>query len=209
MNPRIMRLLTVTGATAMGSIAVASTDGFDGQLPGTPPSGWTCDVTGSGQPKWTIEADADAPSPPNVLKQSGQGTFPWCVKDGTAITDGTVEVKFKPVAGREDRAGGLVWRWKDGNNYYIARANALEGNVSLYHTKDGRRITIKYVNAPVASNVWHTLRVQFLGTHIRVSLDGKPRIELDDAHISGAGAVGVWTKADSVTVFYDFSFEGK
>jgi len=204
-----MRLLAVTGATAMASIAFAGTDGFDGQLPGTPPSGWTCGVTGSGQPKWTIEADADAPSPPNVLKQSGQGTFPWCVKDGTAITDGTVEVKFKPVAGREDRAGGLVWRWKDGNNYYIARANALEGNVSLYHTEGGRRITIKYVNAPVASSVWHTLRVEFSGTHIRVSLDGNPRIELDDAHISGAGAVGVWTKADSVTVFDDFSFEGK
>ena len=204
-----MRLLAVTGATAMASIAFAGTDGFDGQLPGTPPSGWTCGVTGSGQPKWTIEADADAPSPPNVLKQSGQGTFPWCVKDGTAITDGTVEVKFKPVAGREDRAGGLVWRWKDGNNYYIARANALEGNVSLYHTEGGRRITIKYVNAPVASSVWHTLRVEFSGTHIRVILDGKPRIELDDAYISGAGAVGVWTKADSVTVFDDFSFEGK
>ena len=204
-----MRLLAVTSATAMASIAFAGTDGFDGQLPGTPPRGWTCGVTGSGQPKWTIEADADAPSPPNVLKQSGQGTFPWCVKDGTAITDGTVEVKFKPVAGREDRAGGLVWRWKDGNNYYIARANALEDNVSLYHTEGGRRITIKYVNAPVASSVWHTLRVEFSGTHIRVILDGKPRIELDDAYISGAGAVGVWTKADSVTVFDDFSFEGK
>ena len=204
-----MRLLAVTGATPMASIALAGTDGFDGQLPGTPPRGWTCGVTSGGQPKWTIEADATAPSPPNVLKQSGQGTFPWCVKDGTAITDGTVEVKFKPVAGREDRAGGLVWRWKDGNNYYIARANALEDNVSLYHTEGGRRITIKYMNAPVASSVWHTLRVEFSGTHIRVSLDGKPRIELDDAHISGAGALGVWTKADSVTVFDDFSFEGK
>jgi len=102
-----------------------------------------------------------------------------------------------------------VWRWKDGNNYYIARANALEDNVSLYHTEGGRRITIKYVNAPVASSVWHTLRVEFSGTHIRVSLDGKTRIELDDAHIGAAGAVGVWTKADSVTVFDDFSFEGK
>jgi len=166
-------------------------------------------VTGSGQPKWIIEAQTDAPSRPNVLKQSGQGTFPWCVKDGTAITDGAVEVKFKSIAGREDQAGGLVWRWKDGNNYYIARANALENNVSLYHTEGGRRITIKYVNAPVASAVWHVLRVEFSGTHIKVSFDGTPKIELDDERISGAGAVGVWTKADSVTVFDDFSFDGK
>lgn len=100
-----MRLLVVTGATAMASIAVAGTEGFDRQPPGTPPVGWTCGVTGSGQPKWTIERDADAPSPPNVLKQSGQGRFPWCVKDGTAIADGAVEVKFKPIAGRKDQAG--------------------------------------------------------------------------------------------------------
>jgi len=209
MNVRAKRLLPITGATAIAAIAYASTDGFDEQLPGTPPRGWTCGVTGSGQPKWIIEAQTDAPSRPNVLKQSGQGTFPWCVKDGTAITDGAVEVKFKSIAGREDQAGGLVWRWKDGNNYYIARANALENNVSLYHTEGGRRITIKYVNAPVASAVWHVLRVEFSGTHIKVSFDGTPKIELDDERISGAGAVGVWTKADSVTVFDDFSFDGK
>jgi hypothetical protein len=191
MNLRMMRLLSVTGITAVAAIAFAGTGGFDEHLPGTPLVGWTCGVTGGGQPKWTIERDADAPSPPNVLKQSGQGTFPWCVKDGMAITDGTVEVKFKPVAGSEDQAGGLVWRWKDSNNYYIARANALEGNVSLYHSKGGRRITIKYVNAPVASSVWHTPRVEFSGTYIRVSLDGKPRIALDDARITRAGAVGV------------------
>jgi hypothetical protein len=188
MKLRVMRFLSVTAVTAVSAIAFAGTDGFDEQLPGTPPRGWTCGVTGSGQPKWTIARDGDAPSPPNVLKQSGQGTFPWCVKDGTAITDGAIEVKFKPIAGREDQAGGLVW---------------------LYHTEGGRRITIKYVNAPVASNEWHTLRVDFSGAHIRVSLDGKARIELDDAHIKGAGAVGVWTKADSVTAFDDFSFEGK
>ncbi len=86
------------------------------------------------------------------------------------MEDGFVEVKFKPLSGREDQAGGIVWRWKDGDNYYIARANALENNVSLYHTEDGRRKTIKYVDAPVAGNQWHTLRVEFRGTRIRVLL---------------------------------------
>jgi len=190
------------------TIAAAGTDTFDSAQPGSPPTGWTCGVTGAGTPKWTIEADASAPTSPNVLKQSGSGTFPWCVKNGVAITDGFAEVKFKPVAGREDQAGGIVWRWKDRDNYYIARANALEGNVSLYHTEGGRRMTIKYVDAPVAAQRWHTLRVEFAARHIKVLLDGKSYIEIDDAHISGAGSVGVWTKADSVTVFDDFSYGG-
>ena len=179
---------------------------FDQMKAGAPPEGWTCGVTGKGSPRWTIEADATAPSKPNVLKQSGSGTFPWCVRSGTSIEDGFVEVKFKPLSGKEDQAGGLVWRWKDGNRYYVARANALENNVSLYHTEGGSRKTIKYVDAPVAGGQWHTLRVEFKGKHIKVALDGVVRIELDDAHIDGAGAVGVWTKADSVTAFDDFVF---
>jgi hypothetical protein len=122
------------------------------------------------------------------------------------MENGFVEVRFKPISGNEDQAGGVVWRWKDGNNYYIARANALENNVSLYHTTNGRRNTIKYVDAPVAKNVWHTLRVEFSGRRITVALDGKTYIEQEDDHITGTGAVGLWTKADSVTAFDDFSY---
>lgn len=131
------------------------------------------------------------------------------MKKAASIADGYVEVKFKPLEGQEDQAGGLVWRWKDGDNYYVARANALENNVSLYHTTNGRRVTIKYVDAPVATNQWHVLRVEFAREDIKVLLDGKPYIQLSDNHISGAGAVGVWTKADSVTEFDDFSFEAR
>ena len=141
-----------------------------------------------------------------MLQQTGRGTFPWCVKKNVSLAGGFVEVKFKPLSGKEDQAGGVLWRWKDGNNYYVARANALEDNVSLYYTANGRRITIKYVDAPVRANVWHTLRVEFKDQHISVLLDGKRHIDLDDTHIAGPGAVGVWTKADSVTSFDDFSY---
>jgi len=185
---------------------MAETFNFDSDKPGALPTGWDAGVTGQGKPKWTVEADATAPSPPNVLKQSGSGTFPWCVKRDSSLTDGAVEVRFKPISGREDQAGGVVWRWKDRDNYYVARANALENNVSLYYTEAGRRRTIKYVDAPVANNVWHTLRAEFTGTKIRIVFDGKSYIELDDNHITGPGAVGVWTKADSVTAFDDFVF---
>ncbi len=196
-------------APLIATTALADTIGFDQDPTGTVPTGWVCGVTGRGSPKWAVEADSTAPSKPNVLKQSGQGTFPWCAKSDVAISDGFVEVKFKPMQGREDRAGGLMWRWKDGDNYYIARANALEDNVSLYHTTRGSRHTIKYVDAPVRANEWHTLRVEFAGKRIQVSLDGKQYIDLEDEHISGAGAVGVWTKADSVTAFDDFAWGGK
>jgi len=191
---------------ALASGAQAEMIDFDRDVPGALPAGWVAGVTGRGAANWSVAADADAPSPPNVLRQSGTGDFPWCVKSDAALADGFVEVKFKPIAGNDDRAGGVVWRWKNGDNYYVARANALEDNVSLYYTERGRRITIKYVDAPVAPNAWHTLRVEFHGTHIRVALDGISRIDLEDSHIVGAGAVGLWTKADSVTAFDDFRF---
>jgi len=193
-------------ATLLSTTAVAQTTGFDTDLVGGLPAGWKAGVTGRGSPKWAIEVDTSAPTRPNVLKQSGSGTFPWCVKPDVSLADGYVEVKFKPVSGREDQAGGVVWRWKDGDNYYIARANALENNVSLYYTANGRRNTLKYADAPVPGNAWHTLRVEFSGKKIRVIYDGKPTIEMEDAHIGGAGAVGVWTKADSVTLFDDFGY---
>ncbi|MEP6656362.1 MAG: family 16 glycoside hydrolase [Betaproteobacteria bacterium] len=185
---------------------MAETINFDADAAGAAPSGWTAGVTGRGTHRWTVEADAGAPSKPNVMKQSGRGDFPWCVKNDTSFADGHVEVKFKPIAGKEDQAGGLVWRWKDGDHYYVARANALENNVSLYYTQHGRRITIKYVDAPVAGKQWHTLRVEFDGKRIRVALDGKVYIEADDEHIGGPGRVGVWTKADSITLFDDFAY---
>ena len=188
------------------ALLVAGFVNFDSVAPGDLPPGWICGVTGKGAPRWAVAADASAPSPPNVLRQSGSGTFPWCVDKQASLADGFVEVRMKPVSGREDQAGGVVWRWKDGDNYYVARANALENNVSLYHTSAGRRVTIKYVDAPVALNQWHTLRVEFSGKRIRVIFDGVARIELEDSHIEGRGAVGVWTKADSVTLFDDFRY---
>jgi hypothetical protein len=207
MNRVATLLMTVIGVAAFSQeIAMAETINFDQDTVGSLPAGWKAGITGRGSPKWTVERDDTAPSPPNVLKQSGSATFPWCIKSDTSIENGSVEVKFKPISGSEDAAGGVVWRWKDGDNYYIARANALENNVSLYHTTNGRRITIKYVDAPVAKNQWHTLKVEFAGKSIRVAFDGKVYITQEDDHIAGAGAVGLWTKADSVTAFDDFSY---
>jgi Domain of Unknown Function (DUF1080) len=131
------------------------------------------------------------------------------VKDDTSIKDGFVEVKFKPISGREDQAGGLVWRARDANNYYVARANALENNVTIYHTINGRRTEKKRARMTVSNGQWHTLRVEFHGNHFTVGLDGKNALEWDDDTFEDAGKVGVWTKADSVTLFDDFSYGSK
>ena len=205
--PRLSALFAMTSLLA--TTALAQTVNFDDARPGEAPRGWIATKTGSGTPKWTVVADDSAPSKPNVLKQSGVATYPICIKEGTLLKDGFVAVKFKPVAGKEDQAGGVIWRCRDADNYYIARANALEDNVTIYHTIKGRRVAFKNVEAKVAPGAWHTLRVDFAGNRFTVTFDGKKIIETTDDSFADAGKVGVWTKADSVTLFDDFSWGGK
>lgn len=201
--------LTIAAMTLVTGLATAETVNFADMKPGAPPPGWTATQTGSGSAKWAVEKDDSAPSKSNVLKQSGQATFPVCFKNDTSVKDGFVEVKFKPIAGKEDQAGGVIWRVQDANNYYISRANALEDNVTIYHTVNGRRIAFKSINTKVKSGVWHTLRVEFQGNKFTVTFDGNKVIEASDDTFKNAGKVGVWTKADSVTAFDDFTYGSK
>jgi len=188
---------------------VAANVNFDDGKAGAGPNGWTLTKTGKGEPKWSIEKDDAAPSKPNVLKQSGQGTYPLAIKEDANLKDGFVEVKFKPLSGEEDQAGGIIWRCKDADNYYICRANALENNVRIYHFVSGKRTQFKGANLPVSANQWHTLRVNFAGNRFVVIFDGKELFTAEDETISTAGKVGLWTKADSVTLFDDFSYGEK
>jgi hypothetical protein len=204
-----MRFMTflALGPFAVTAATAGAQSSFDSQSHGQTPSGWTCGATGRGAAKWRIEADAQAPSPPNVLTQRGRADFPWCIQEGGLAENGTVMVSFKAISGEEDQAGGVVWRWKDANTYYVARGNALENNVSLYYVSRGVRHTIKYQSAPVARNTWHRLEVRFEGERIQVYLNGKSYIDLSDRNISGTGKAGVWTKADSITSFDDFQMK--
>jgi hypothetical protein len=199
-------IMLALAASFLAGTTLAETINFDDANPGATPPGWTATQTGKGEAKWTIEKDDSAPSKPNVLKQSGEATYPVCLKNGTSLKDGFVEVKFKPISGKEDRAGGVVWRAKDSDNYYVARANALEDNVCIYHTIKGKRTEKKRTKMKVASGEWHTLRADFKGNHFTVTLDGKKAIEWEDETFADAGMVGVWTKADSITLFDDFSY---
>jgi hypothetical protein len=192
--------------TLATGIALADTVNFDDLKTGAPPPGWTATQTGSGKAAWSVIIDDTAPSKPNVLQQSGEATYPVCIKNDASVKDGFVEVKFKTISGKEDQAGGVIWRCRDANNYYIARANALEDNVTIYHTIKGRRTEKKRFETKVSSNQWHTLRVDFHGNTFTVSLDGKKALEWQDDTFKEAGKVGVWTKADSVTLFDNFTY---
>src|SRR2546430_5560829 len=199
-------IIMMSALAGLASIAYAEVVNFDSAETGKPPPGWTATKTGKGEAKWTVEKEDSAPSKPNILKQSGEATYPVCLKNDTSLKDGFVEVKFRPISGKEDQAGGVIWRAKDSDNYYIARANALEDNVTIYHTVKGKRTEKKRTSMKVVSNEWHTLRVDFRGSHFTVTFGGKKAIEWDDETFTEAGMVGIWTKADSVTLFDDFSY---
>ena len=184
----------------------ASGENFDQTKIGAAPVGWTATQTGIGTAHWSVEKDDSAPSKPNILKQSGEADYPVCLKTDTQLKDGFVEVKFKPISGQEDQAAGIVWRTKDANNYYVARANALENNVRIYHTVNGRRRQFDSANVKVKPGQWHTLRVEFSGPNFVVFLDGKKVLTAKDATFADSGMVGLWTKTDSITVFDDFSY---
>jgi hypothetical protein len=187
-------------------------EGFDQNDSAAFPLGWRSAVTGEGSPNWSIRADPSAPSPPRVLGQFGVAEFPLCVWTNTIVQDGFVEVRFKPLSGKEDQAGGVVWRYADPRNYYICRANALENNVVLYCVKDGRRTALDIVGraggygveAPVSAAQWHRLRIEFTGTRHEVFFNGRLLFTVEDATFTSAGLAGLWTKADSVTLFDDF-----
>ena len=201
-------------AQPVGRMEMAETVNFDNASVGSAPEGWILTMTGRGDPRWTVERDDTAPSKANVLKQSGNATYPLALKKGANIKDGFVAVKFKAISGSEDRAAGLVWRAADANNYYVVRANALEDNMVLYKTVNGVRSPLDIVgrsggygaDVPVLAGQWHTLRADFAGTRFSVTYNGKALFEVDDATFKEAGNIGLWTKADSVTVFDDLRY---
>ncbi|MEO5802670.1 MAG: PQQ-dependent sugar dehydrogenase [Verrucomicrobiota bacterium] len=192
-------------AHSISSATLSENINFDSVTTGELPPNWIGTQTGNGKAKWSVEKDDADPSKRNVLKQSGEATFPVCIKQDSKLENGFVEVKLKALSGKEDQAGGVIWRVKDRNNYYVACANALENNITIYHTIAGERQSFKSVKVKVPASEWHILRVDFLATHFVVIFDGRKVMEAEDASITGEGAVGVWTKADSVTAFTDFN----
>ena len=196
------------------SAGATLTYNFDSDAVGGMPTKFHGARTGQGtEGKWVVMADANAPSKPNVVAQISTDKtdyrFPLLVSDEGSFKDLELSVKFKAVAGEVDRAGGLVFRLKDADNYYIVRANALEDNYRLYHVVKGNRRQFAGANFKVTSGEWHEIKVECVGNKIICYYDGVKKIEATDETFKDAGKIGLWTKADSVTYFDDVKVVAK
>lgn len=205
---------------------VALTINFDSAKPGSAPPGWT--VTPN--PQWEIVKDPSAPSPPYVFAQishsasgdaasgAADARCPLAILNEMDVKDGDLSVKLKPVAGKEDRAGGLVFRYRDPDDYYVVRANALENSIVVYKVEGGKRTALAVrgarpksysVTHPVPLNQWSVLKVQFQGPKFSVYFNHRRLFEVMDSTFHQSGKVGLWTKADGITYFDDFRIAGK
>lgn len=191
---------------------VTSTHTFDEDPVNAPPPTFSFGRTGSGAPgRWVVRAEPGAPSGANVLAQLDADDtdyrFPVALMNEPSLRDVLVSVRCKTVAGRVDQACGLVARYRDENNYFVTRANALEDNIRLYTVRDGQRHQLASWSGRVTPNAWHDYRLELRGDHLEVFWDGQRVIDHRDATFGDAGRVGVWTKADSVTYFDDLRAE--
>jgi hypothetical protein len=206
------RAIAVLGASVVAiagttlAQGVPTTWDFQDDKVDDPPAGFTFGRTGEGRSgRWVVRIDGSAPAGDHVLAQvdtdDTDNRFPLAVAVAPTLRDLRLEVRCKTVGGKKDQACGLVFRFQDENSYYVARANALEDNVRLYHVVKGWRRQIASWDGRVASGTWNTLAIEARSDQLKVIWNGKPVIEASDGTFSQAGKVGVWTKADSVTFF--------
>ncbi len=201
------RVSMVLVCVALGSITAsgqnqAQTWNFDGLPNGAPGSAF---VAGPGD--WRIQASPTAPSKPNVLAQlakNDRSAFNVLLVNDTAYEDLDLSVRMHAVAGEIDQGGGLVWRARDAQNYYVARYNPLEDNFRVYKVVAGRRTQLQSADIP-KSEGWQTLRITMKGDAIECFLDGRRFLQATDSTFSGPGKIGLWTKADAQTMFDDLT----
>lgn len=201
MKTRVLPI--VLAAFAVSAIAQTGkkTWDFEKDKPGAIAKGFTNEMG-----EWKVVADASSPSKGNALAQTAKNSgFNLALVSGTSYKDVDLSVKMKAVAGDEDQGGGLVWRAKDKDNYYIARFNPLEDNYRVYKMEHGNR-SAEFQNATVKGDKgWHTLRVTMIGDSIECYLDGKKRLSVKDKTFQGAGRIGLWTKSDAQSHFANLS----
>jgi hypothetical protein len=214
-KPTTLGCAILWAGLAAGASAQTVVD-FEKDTPGAPPAGFTTALTGSGKGGvWVVVEDETAPSGRRVLAQTDADTtsyrFPVSILDALTAKDAEISVKVKPVSGRVDQAAGIVWRYRDKDNYYVVRANALEGNVVLYKVQNGKRTDLPLKGegraygkkAPVPSGRWSVLAVNVKGGAFEVTFNGTRLYEVEDTTFPDAGRIGLWTKADSVVRFDD------
>jgi hypothetical protein len=215
---KIFALLAVLLMSVATYAQVRKVD-FEQDVVGQPPKGFVFGLTAKvGAPgRWVVQQEAGGKYLAQLDADRTNARFPVAVLSDLSAADVDLSVRFKPVSGRVDQAGGLVWRFQDENNYYLVRANALENNVVLYKVQNGRRTDLpikgegrtygKKTEVPFGQ--WSTLRVTATGSTFSVYFNGSKLYDVADSTFTGPGRVGVWTKADSVTQFDDLTVNAK
>lgn len=150
---------------------------------------------------WKVERAPDGKG--RVLVQRARSPSPFfnLVLFDSKATDVDLRVRLKAISGRIDQGGGLVWRARDADNYYIARYNPLEDNYRLYRVVAGRRKLLASATTKGKRTEWRELRCVARGDLMQCYLDGARLLEHRDTTFTGPGYLGVWTKADAVTIF--------
>ena len=178
---------------------------IDQMTTGSPPAGFSFARTGQGGPaQWVVNADTSA-SAGRVIEQTSTDRtdyrFPLAIYDAASAANVEVALRFKAIAGKIDQAAGIALRLRDADNYYVARANALEDNVRFYRVVKGRREQLEGANLKVTPNEWHSLGLRAEGDRFTVSYDGKVLFTATDNTFAEAGKMALWTKSDSITQF--------
>ncbi len=185
---------------------------FENIAVGKIPANWKVEATNKRTPlaTWQVIEDSTAPSGEKVLALTGfnqtfGGTFNLCWNDRVQFLNGSIAVYFKANSGLEDEGGGVIWRARDKDNYYIARYNPLEDNFRIYYVKDGARRMLASARLKLAAHQWHSMKIVQNENIISGVLNGKKYLEVENKTFSKAGGIGLWTKADAATSFDDFS----
>ncbi len=209
-------VLLLAAAVSIATFATAAEPlkrDFESDAVGAAPAGFELARTGGGaEGKWVVRIEKGADKNHVLVQESPDPTdyrFPIAVLKEGAYKDVTLSVRARPLSGKVDQAFGLVWRYQDANNYYITRCNADEDNCTIYHTVNGRRRAFLNQSVKVATNTWHTIKLEATGDHFVVWYDGNKVLDAKDETFKQAGRVGLWTKADSVIEFDDLTVEGR
>lgn len=183
---------------------------FDKTAPGKLPERFTPKQNNptTAMATWKVVEAADAPSKPNVLEietKNANATYNLLLAEGTSFADLDISVKVKAKSGKDDQGGGLIWRAKNENNYYVCRMNPLETNFRVYKVVDGKRKQLQSAEVKTETAKWYTVRAVMTGNHIQCFLDGKKLLDVKDDEFKEAGMVGLWTKADASSYFDDLA----
>ncbi len=206
------RLIIAVFVAAVGSLGM-TTEGkgqiwsFEKDEAGGPPAGFEFAVTAKKQPgKWIIVKDGDNQVLAQVDRDKTERRFAMALVNNS-YKDLKISVKAKPIAGDVEMVAGLVWRYKDADNYYVARWNADSVRVDRVVQGERQLMTPSEIKITLPAKVWHTLTVEHRGEDIKVFVGKEKVFEGKDNAYTDAGRTGVWIKADSLTYFDDLTVE--